>query len=101
MAGEHPEDVVVPDALDDATVLRPESLLLTLFGAHLLGRPVMLAATSIIDVMQRVGVSPHATRSALARMVKRDRLVSQRRGRPVYYGLTPRSVEVLNDGYVR
>jgi phenylacetic acid degradation operon negative regulatory protein len=61
----------------------------------------MLAGTSIIDAMQRVGVSPHATRSALARMVKKRRLVSRRRGRPVYYGLTPRSIEVLNEGYVR
>jgi phenylacetic acid degradation operon negative regulatory protein len=81
--------------------LKPESLLLTLFGAHLLGRPVLLASTSILDVMERVGVSPHATRSALTRMVKRGRLVSERRGRPVYYGLTPASVAALNDGYLR
>jgi len=85
----------------DGVVLRPESLLLTLFGAHLLGRPVLLAGTSIIDAMQRVGVSPHATRSALARMVKKGRLTSERRGRPVYYGLTPRSIAVLDEGYVR
>jgi phenylacetic acid degradation operon negative regulatory protein len=89
------------DEPGDDVVLRPESLLLTLFGAHLLGRPVLLAGTSIIDAMQRVGVSPHATRSALARMVKKGRLLSHRRGRPVYYGLTPRSVDVLNDGYLR
>ncbi|WP_346618742.1 PaaX family transcriptional regulator C-terminal domain-containing protein [Blastococcus montanus] len=85
----------------DAVALRPENLLLTLFGAHLLGRPVLLAGTSIVEAMRRVGVSPHATRSALARMVKKGRLVSRRRGRPVYYGLTPRSVDVLNDGYAR
>jgi phenylacetic acid degradation operon negative regulatory protein len=85
----------------DDVVLRPESLLLTFYGAHVLGRPVLVATPSLIDVMQRVGVSPHATRSAIARMVTRDRLVGQRRGRQVYYGLTPRSVEVLNDGYVR
>ncbi|WP_097183578.1 PaaX family transcriptional regulator [Blastococcus haudaquaticus] len=82
-------------------VLRPESLLLTFYGAHVLGRPVMVATPSLIEVMERVGVSAHATRSAIARMVTRGRLVSQRRGRQVYYGLTPRSVEVLNDGYVR
>jgi phenylacetic acid degradation operon negative regulatory protein len=98
------DDEVGPAAIiagPDGVALRPESLLLTLFGAHLLGRPVLLAGTSIIDAMERVGVSPHATRSALARMVKKGRLVSERRGRPVYYGLTPRSVEVLNEGYVR
>ncbi|WP_456542730.1 PaaX family transcriptional regulator [Blastococcus sp. SYSU D00669] len=85
----------------DDVVLRPESLLLTFFGAHVLGRPVMVATPSLIEVMERVGVSPHATRSAIARMVTRGRLVSRRSGRQVYYGLTPRSVEVLNDGYVR
>jgi phenylacetic acid degradation operon negative regulatory protein len=86
---------------EDDVVLRPESLLLTFYGAHVLGRPVMVATPSLIDVMERVAVSPHATRSAISRMVARGRLVSERRGRQVYYGLTPRSVEVLNDGYVR
>lgn len=81
--------------------LRPESLLLTFFGAHVLGRPLMVASASVLDVMDRVGVSPHATRSALARMVKKGLLVSERQGRPVYFGLTPRSEEVLNDGAVR
>ena len=85
----------------DDVVLRPESLLLTFYGAHVLGRPVMVATPSLIEVMERVGVSAHATRSAIARMVTRGRLVSRRRGRQVYYGLTPGSVEALNDGYVR
>ena len=86
---------------DDDVVLRPESLLLTFYGAHVLGRPVMVATPSLIDVMERVGVSPHATRSAIARMVTRGRLVARRRGRQVYYGLTAASIEALNDGYVR
>ncbi|WP_324278081.1 PaaX family transcriptional regulator C-terminal domain-containing protein [Blastococcus brunescens] len=81
--------------------LRPESLLLTFFGVHVLGRPVMVASTGVLDVMARVGVSPHATRSALTRMVKKGLLVNHRRGRPVYFGLTPRSEEVLADGGVR
>ena len=37
-------------------------------------------------------------RSTLARMVKRDLLVRHRRGRKVYFGLTPRAAEVLEDG---
>lgn len=97
-------DVLVTS--DDRTgsedsVLRPESLVLTLFGAYVFGRPVLLAGTSIIDAMRRVGVSPHATRSALARMVKKGRLVSRRQGRPVYYGLTPLSRQALDEGYAR
>jgi phenylacetic acid degradation operon negative regulatory protein len=85
----------------DDTGLRPESLLLSFFGAHVLGRPVLIASASVLEVMQRVGVSPHAARSALTRMVKKDLLINERQGRPVYFGLTPRSEQVLNDGAVR
>jgi phenylacetic acid degradation operon negative regulatory protein len=95
------EDDDASRPLTDDGGLRPESLLLTFFGVHLLGRPVLVASTGVLEVMERVGVSPHATRSALARMVKKDMLVSERQGRPVYFGLTPRSEEVLRDGAVR
>ncbi|NYJ07363.1 PaaX family transcriptional regulator [Petropleomorpha daqingensis] len=94
-------DLHGPSSGDDDVVLRPESLLLTFYGAHVLGRPVLVATPSLIEAMERVGVSPHATRSAIARMVKRDRLVAHRNGRQVYYGLTPSSVQALNEGYVR
>jgi phenylacetic acid degradation operon negative regulatory protein len=83
------------------TGLRPGSLLLAFFGAHLLGRPLMVASASVLEVTARAGISPHAARSALARMVKKGLLVSERRGRPVYFGLTARSEEILNDGAVR
>ncbi|MGY2076638.1 PaaX family transcriptional regulator [Blastococcus sp. SYSU DS0828] len=98
MSGMETEGRVDPG---DDVVLRPESLLLTFYGAHVLGRPVMVGTPSLIDVMERVGVSPHATRSAIARMVTRGRLVGKRRGRQVYYGLTPASVAALHEGYVR
>ncbi|MGY1812328.1 PaaX family transcriptional regulator [Blastococcus sp. SYSU D00820] len=100
-AGGEPDLSGPSTAGPEDVVLRPESLLLTFYGAHVLGRPVMVATPSLIEVMSRIGVSPHATRSAIARMVKRGRLVSRRQGRQVFYGLTPRSVEVLHDGYVR
>ncbi|GHE08355.1 PaaX family transcriptional regulator [Klenkia taihuensis] len=87
--------------VDAEVVLRPESLILTFFGAHVLGRPVMVATPGLIDALERVGVSPHATRSAIARMVKRGRLANRRHGRSVYLGLTPESVAVLEDGYTR
>ena len=61
-------------------------------------RPSLCSVAEDVDGLR---AEPHATRSALSRMVKKGRLVSERRGRPVYYGLTPRSVEVLNEGYVR
>jgi phenylacetic acid degradation operon negative regulatory protein len=80
---------------------RPQPLLLAFFGGYLLGRGVHVATSAVIDVLDRVGVSEHATRSTLSRMARRDLLRRVRRGRKVYLGLTPRSREVLHDGDVR
>jgi phenylacetic acid degradation operon negative regulatory protein len=80
---------------------RPQPLLLTFFGGYLLGRGAHVATSAVIDVLDRVGVSEHATRSTLSRMARRDLLRRVRRGRKVYLGLTPRSREVLHDGEVR
>lgn len=81
--------------------LRPESLLLTFYGAHVLDRGLLVATPSLIDVMDGLGVTAHATRSAITRMVRRSRLVGHKRGRQVYLGLTPSSVQALRAGYTR
>ncbi len=80
---------------------RPQPMLLAFFGGYVLGRGVHVATSAVIDVLDRVGVSEHATRSTLSRMARRDLLRRVRRGRKVYLGLTPRSREVLHDGDVR
>jgi phenylacetic acid degradation operon negative regulatory protein len=80
---------------------RPQALLLAFFGAYLLGRGVHVATSSVIEVLDRVGVSEHATRSTLSRMARRDLLRRVRHGRQVYLGLTGRSREVLLDGRAR
>jgi phenylacetic acid degradation operon negative regulatory protein len=56
---------------------------------------------SYIDVMGRVGVSEHATRSALTRMVSRGLLGRHRHGRKMYFALTEHSTEILKDGETR
>jgi phenylacetic acid degradation operon negative regulatory protein len=78
--------------------LRPQSLMFALLGRYLLGRPMAVFTGSFIDVFQRVGVSEHATRSTLTRMSSRGLLQRYRRSRRVYFGLTPRSVTILEDG---
>ncbi|WP_252436128.1 PaaX family transcriptional regulator [Pseudonocardia humida] len=80
---------------------RPQAILLTFFGSYLLGRDVQVATSSVIEVLDRVGVSEHATRSTLSRMARRDLLRRVRRGRQVYLGLTTRSQEILRDGETR
>jgi phenylacetic acid degradation operon negative regulatory protein len=81
--------------------LRPQALLLTFFGGYLLARGGSVATASVLEVLDRVGVSEHATRSTLSRMARRGLLRRVRRGRRAYLGLTPRSREILRDGEVR
>jgi phenylacetic acid degradation operon negative regulatory protein len=81
--------------------LRPQTLMLTFLGNYVLGRNVGVFSGSYIDVMGRVGVSEHATRSALTRMVSRGLLGRRRHGRKMYFGLTQHSAKILKDGETR
>src|SRR3954470_9576885 len=80
---------------------RPQALLLTFFGAYVLGRGVAVATGSVLEVLGRVGVSEHSARSTLGRMARRGLLRREKRGRQVYLGLTSGSREILRDGSVR
>lgn len=84
----------------DATP-RPQSLMLSFFGIHVLGRDVALSSGCVIDVFARVGVSEEAVRSTLTRMVGRGLLERHRQGRRMYFGLTARAAAVLQDGHDR
>lgn len=80
---------------------RPQSLMLSFFGIHLLGRGVAVSSGSVIEVFARVGITEEAVRSTLGRMVNRGLLERHRRGRKMYFGPTPRAVGVLQDGHDR
>jgi phenylacetic acid degradation operon negative regulatory protein len=86
---------------DSAAALRPQLLMLMLFGDYVLERDLCVFSGSVIDVFARLGVSEHATRSTLTRMVNRGLLRRQRHGRRMYFGLTQRSVNILRDGRTR
>jgi phenylacetic acid degradation operon negative regulatory protein len=85
----------------DATAQRPQALMLTFLGDYLLGKSLCVYSRSVIDVLARVGVSEHATRSTLTRMVNSDLLRRQRHGQRMYFGLTARSRRILEDGRQR
>lgn len=80
------------------TAARPQTLLLTLLGSTALDRNVAIFSGSVVTVMNRLGVSEHATRSTLTRMVTRGLLLRHRRARKVYFGLTPHAATVLREG---
>jgi phenylacetic acid degradation operon negative regulatory protein len=79
----------------------PQTLMLMLLGDFVLDRGVCVFSGSAIDVLERLGVSSHATRSTLTRMVNRGLLRRQRDGRKMYFGLTSRAAGILHDGRSR
>jgi phenylacetic acid degradation operon negative regulatory protein len=81
--------------------MQPQTLMLMLFGTYALDQGVDLGAGGIIEVLGRAGVSTHATRSTLSRMVARDLLRRHPVGRKMYFGLTARSTAILRDGRAR
>lgn len=81
--------------------LRPQSVMFSLLGIHLLGTPRLLSTGSVIEVLAGLGISEEASRATLARMARRDLLERHRRGRQVYVGLTPRANAILEDGHRR
>jgi phenylacetic acid degradation operon negative regulatory protein len=88
----------VTEDQSDATA---QSLMLTFLGDYLFDGDHCVFSGSVIDVLGRLGVSEHATRSTLTRMVNRGLLNRQKHGRRMYFGLTERTVEILRDGHTR
>src|SRR4051812_7643733 len=81
--------------------MQPQDLMLMLFGTYALDQGVCLGAGGVIEALGRAGVSAHATRSTLSRMVGRDLLHRRPAGRKMYFGLTERSAAILRDGRAR
>jgi phenylacetic acid degradation operon negative regulatory protein len=77
---------------------RPQSLLLSFFGLHLLGKDRAVSSGSVIGALARLGVGERAARSTLNRMVNRGLLTRFRRGRQTYFGLTAKAERALADG---
>ncbi len=82
----------------DQPARRPQALMLAFLGEFVFGNGIRVSSGSVIDILGRAGVSEHATRSTLTRMVGRDLLRRQARGRQAYFGLTERSVRILREG---
>lgn len=78
--------------------MTPQSLMLNFLGLYVFGRKIAVYSGSVIDVFGRVDVSEEAVRSTLTRMTARGLLTKHRNGRKVYFGLTTRASDVLEDG---
>ncbi|GAA3434909.1 PaaX family transcriptional regulator [Kutzneria kofuensis] len=89
---------VVPSGGVTAAAVRPETLLLTLFGDYVLDRGIAVSTGGVIAVLEHLGVSEHATRATLSRMSRRGLLRTLRQGRQAFLGLTAHGTTVLRDG---
>ena len=95
------EDEILDVDVVGAPQLRPQSLVLSFFGNHVLDLGeggLGVYSGSIIDVLGRVGAGEQAVRSTLTRMVNRGLLRRQREGRRMFFGLTPHAGDILRDG---
>jgi len=76
-------------------------MLLTFFGDYVSGEDEVVAAASVIELLEAIGVGASATRATLSRMVKRGLLRRAGRGRQAYFGLTPVGLRTVLDGRYR
>lgn len=73
-------------------------MVFALLAEHLLDSQLGLFSGSFIEVLGRMGIGEHATRSTLARMSRRGLLVGERKARKTYFRMTPRCRAILEDG---
>lgn len=81
--------------------LRPQTLVFSLLGRHVLDRRVAVASSTFIDVLDRLDISVQATRSTLTRMVNRGHLIRHRIGRKAYFSISEKLRSVLREGESR
>jgi len=80
---------------------RPRDLVFTLFGDYLLHRPGPVWVGSLLDLLEPLGLSRSAARTALSRMSRKGWFTSERVGRRSYYELAARGRRLLEEGEAR
>ncbi len=88
-----PGAVVLP-----RVALRPQAVLLALFGDYLTRVGLTVSSASVVDLLAAAGVGEHAARATLNRMVKRGLLHRRTLGRRAYFGLTDFGARTVADG---
>ncbi|HEX5688393.1 MAG TPA: PaaX family transcriptional regulator C-terminal domain-containing protein, partial [Roseiflexaceae bacterium] len=91
-----PESAVVEPA--DSPNARAQFLILTLFGDYILPRGGEIWTSSLLALLELLGVGERAARSALSRMAGRGWLLARRQGRRSQYSLTSSGRGLLEQG---
>ena len=84
--------------LAEAPNARAQFLILTLFGDYVLPRGGMIWTTSLLALLELLGVGERAARSAFSRMSARGWLAARKQGRRSQYTLTSQGRTLLEHG---
>jgi len=82
-------------------MLRPQPALLTLYGDYALQRGGEIGIGSLIKLLNNLGLSQQAVRSAVSRMCRAGLLKVKHVGRKSYYSLTKNGHSLLTEGAQR
>ncbi|MFQ5575975.1 MAG: PaaX family transcriptional regulator C-terminal domain-containing protein [Anaerolineae bacterium] len=78
--------------------VQTQFLVFTLFGDYILPREGTIWAADLLHLLELLGVSERAARSALSRMARKGWLIARRYGRQSQYSLTARGWALLEEG---
>lgn len=95
------QDTTVKNSTDGPVPGPAQELILTLFGDYLLERPDPVWVGHLIELLETLGVTPGAARTALSRMSGKGWLQSVRKRRLSFYRLTPKGRRLLEEGRER
>jgi phenylacetic acid degradation operon negative regulatory protein len=96
--GRLPETDRLPRAQVGTT---PQHLLMTLLGHYWFDRSQHLPSTALVELLSEFGISEKSARTALNRLARRGLLVSSKRGRNTYYGLSASSLPLVREAMKR
>ncbi|MFD2924571.1 PaaX family transcriptional regulator [Halobacillus naozhouensis] len=81
--------------------MKPRSLMFTLFGEYVQNYGGEIWVGSLIQMMERFGVSESSVRGAILRMVQKDLMKVRKIGNRSYYSFTPQGINQINEGVKR
>lgn len=71
---------------------------MTIFGSYLRAQGALAWSGGMVRLLADLGVSEDGARAALNRLAVRDLIARTRRGREIYYSLTPKMQALLEEG---
>lgn len=81
-----------------AASLRPQRLIVTVFGAFLRDLGGWVAVADLVQLMAELGVDNQAVRSSVSRLKRREFILAERRGTVAGYRLSPEANRILEAG---